>query len=94
MNQERETISCVCYMTISRLCEVIPFLRSLTTEFRVRKLQLSAEMQIHDVPRHVSTEYDQEHYLEIPNEADDARVTKPNTIQNPFREYKATKLQC
>jgi len=23
-----------------------------------------------------------------------ARVTKPNTIQNPFREYQATKFQC
>ena len=44
--------------------------------------------------RHGSTEYDPEHYVGIPNEADDARVIWPNTIQNPFREYKATKLQC
>jgi len=36
-------------MMIPRLCEVIQFLRSLTTELMVRKLQLSAEMQIHDV---------------------------------------------
>jgi len=42
--------------------------------------------------RYISTEYDPEHYLEIPNEGGDARVTQPNTIQNPFREYKATKL--
>jgi len=47
---EGETISRACYMTILRLCEVIPFLGSLTTKFMVRKLQLSAEMQIHDVP--------------------------------------------
>jgi hypothetical protein len=48
-SRDRETISHACYMTISRLCEVMPFLTSLTTEFMVRKLQLSAEMQIHDV---------------------------------------------
>jgi len=48
-SREREIIQS-CYMTILWLSEVIHFLRSLTTEFMVRKLQLSAEMQIHDVP--------------------------------------------
>ena len=38
--RERETISRVCYMTITRLCGVIPFLRSLTTEFMVRKVAI------------------------------------------------------
>ena len=49
-SRERKTISRVDYITISRLCSVIPFLSSLTTELMVRKLQLSAEMQIPDVP--------------------------------------------
>jgi len=43
-SQERETIRGICYMTIPRLCDVIHILRSLTTEFMVQKLQLSAEM--------------------------------------------------
>jgi len=38
--REREKISCACYMTLSRFCEVIPFLRSLTTEFMVRKVAI------------------------------------------------------
>jgi len=44
--KKRETISRVCYMKISRLCEVIPFLGSVTTKFIIRKLQMSAAMQI------------------------------------------------
>jgi len=38
--RERETIRRACYMTISRLCEVIPFLRSLTSEFIVREVAI------------------------------------------------------
>jgi hypothetical protein len=37
---ERDTISCACYMTIWRLCEVIHFLRSPTTEFMVLKVAI------------------------------------------------------
>jgi len=50
MDHGRETIGHAFYMTISRLCEVKPFLRSLTIESMVQKLQLSADMQIRDIP--------------------------------------------
>jgi hypothetical protein len=84
-------------MTISCLCEVIPFLRSLTTKFIMCR-------------RHGSTEYDPEHYLETPNEADACQsykaeydsesvsgipsyvITMPNEMPNQPRRSRDTQL--
>jgi len=46
INLEREKTIHAWYMMISRLCEVIHILRLLTTKFIIRKLELSASMQL------------------------------------------------